>query len=217
MGEHALLNILCAFFLLFRWCFMSLYKRKALVIFNVGRCGMRTENSLLYPMLYVTMWCFCTNTGDMMLAIPFGLYQTWFEYPGRSPILLVHVTPAFKCKRRYCLPGTSLIFDRYLTLMKLLQVNWLLSRHKISSIPDYAPSSRMVSPTHIMLELRLLCENYFWDSSVLAYICNNVCDEVWYNMRPEGGRSSHSLVGMSIMRLHDASSTFTNVLSPTPS
>ena len=52
-----------------------------------------------------------------MLAIPLGLYQTGLEYPGRSPIVLVSVTPELQCTHRYFPSGASMIFERYFTLM----------------------------------------------------------------------------------------------------
>ena len=55
---------------------------------------------------------------------------------------------------------SSLMFDRYLPLMKSLQVDWLLRRHQFSSIPDSAAESRMLSLTCIMLALRFFCGNY---------------------------------------------------------
>ena len=46
---------------------------------------------------------------------------------------------------------------------------------------------------------------------MIGSIFNTSCDEVWQNMSPGYGESSHYLVGIPIMRLHDASLTFTNV------
>ena len=75
----------------------------------------------------------------------------------------------------------------------------------------------MVSTTHIMVSLLFLCENAYWDSSLLAKILKTACDEVWLNTRSGCGRSSHSLVGIPITRLHDSSSSSTNFLSPNTS
>ena len=74
----------------------------------------------------------------------------------------------------------------------------------------------MVSPTHIMFEFRLLCEKNSWTLSVMVSIFKNSCVDVWKNMSPVDGISSHYLVGMPIMRLHGASSTFTDVFCSTP-
>ena len=55
------------------------------------------------------------------------------------------------------------------------------------------------------------------DSSVMVSILNNSCDDVWKNVSPGYGISSHSLVGIPIMRLYDASSAFTNFFASPPS
>ena len=44
---------------------------------------------------------FWTRPRYRMLTIPFGLYQTVLEYPGRSPILLVCVTNVLQWTRRF--------------------------------------------------------------------------------------------------------------------
>ena len=80
---------------------MLWYKRPALVIFNVGHCGIWMKNEFPSRLLSVTGWCLCTNPGDRIWDIPFGLYQTGFKYPGRSSILLVYVTPELQCKNEY--------------------------------------------------------------------------------------------------------------------
>ena len=58
--------------------------------------------------------------------------------------------------------------------------------------------------------------NYFCivslDLSVIDSICKTSCDEVCHKLSPGGGRSSCSLVGVPVVRLHDASSTFTLLL-----
>ena len=69
----------------------------------------------------------------------------------------------------------------------------------------------MVSPTRIMLVLHLLRKNAPWTLFVMHSIFKTYCDDFWKNVIPVDGRSSHSLVGMPIMRLHDASSTFMSV------
>ena len=58
-----------------------------------------------------------------MLDIPFGMYQTAFGYIGSSQILLVYVTTVFQYTLRYYPSGSYQIFDRYLTLMKVLHVD----------------------------------------------------------------------------------------------
>ena len=62
-----------------------------------------------------------------------------------------------------------------------------------------------------MLSLRLLYKNTSWDLYVLVSICKTSCDKVWQNMSQGNGILYHSLVGMPNTRLHDASSTFTNM------
>ena len=57
----------------------------------------------------------------------------------------------------------------------------------------------------------IFCNNESLISSVIGYIFNTSCDEVWKKTSPGDGRSSHSSVGITIMRLHDASLTLTNV------
>ena len=97
------------------------------------------------------------------------------------------------------------MFDRYLKLIKAFHVDWFSIKHQCSSIPASSAASRMIYPEHIMLVLRLLCENTSCTLYVMSYICNNSCDEVCQNMSPVDVIASHSLVGMPIMRLHDAS------------
>ena len=63
-----------------------------------------------------------------MLAIPLGLYQTGSEYLGRSPTILVCVTPALKWTHEYCTPGASIIFDTYFPLMNAFHIDWLSRR-----------------------------------------------------------------------------------------
>ena len=101
----------------------------------------------------------------MILDIPLWLYHTGSEYLGRSPIVLVGVTPALQWKHRYFLLGTSLIFERFVLLMNAFHVNWLLRRHQLSSIMYSATAARMVSITCIILTLRffpllLICSVY---------------------------------------------------------
>ena len=209
-------TMMCALFLLFRRCLISWYNRLALVIFNVFCCGLWTTSSFPYWLLYVTRWCFYNNLSDGMLNIPFGLYQKWFWYTGKSPILFVDVTPALKCTCRYFLSGVSLVFGRYLPLMKAFTFNLLSRRHQLSSITDSDATSSMIYPTCIMLALILLCENDSWHLHLLDSIWNTTYDEVWQNRSSVDEISSHSLVGMVVMRLHDASSTFNNFVSPPP-
>ena len=144
-----------------RMCLILWYKRPALVILNVGCCGIWMKNSLPSWLLYVIRWCFCTNKSDRMLSIPFGLYQTGFEYPGRSPILLVYVSTSLQWAYRYCQSEAYLMFDRYLTLMKALHVDWLSRRHPFSSMLSHAASARIISTTRIILSLRLLCDKSY--------------------------------------------------------
>ena len=106
-----------------------------------------------------------------------------------------------------------MIFGRYFPLMMALNVYWLSRRHKFSSIPDSAAESSMTSPTHIKLALCFLCQNAYLISSVIGYVCKTSCDEVWQNMSPGDEKSSHYLVGIITMILHDESWTFTNVFS----
>ena len=136
-----------------------------------------------------------------MLAIPFGSYHTGFEYTGRSPVLLVVVTPELQWTSRYFPSGESTMFDRYLPLVKALHVDWLLRRYHFLSIPASDTSSTMVSTTHIMLALHLLCNNTPWALYVMGSICKTSCDVVSQNMSPGYGRSSYSLVGMTIMTM----------------
>ena len=88
-----------------------------------------------------------TRPRDRMLEIPLVLYHIRLEYPGRSPILLMGVTPALKWTRRYCPSVESLIFERYFPLMNVLHVDWLLIRHQFLSITASAEAARMLSPT----------------------------------------------------------------------
>ena len=102
--------------------------------------------------------------------------------------------------------------------MKVLHVDLLSRRNQFSSIPASTVAYRMVSIIHIMLALHLLHENISLDSSVMGYISKTSFDKVWKNISPGDGRSCHSLVVMTIMILHDASSASINVFcSPTPS
>ena len=103
------------------------------------------------------------------------------------------------------------MFDRYLPLMKALNVDWFTRSHQFSPIPASAASARMVSPTRIILALSLLSKNTSRNLSVMGSIWKAFCDEVWKNMSPGYVRSSYSSVGIPIMRLYDSSSTFTNV------
>ena len=101
-------------------------------------------------------------------AIPLGLYHTGSEYPGRSPILLVCVTPELQWTRRYFPSGASLMFERYFPLINTLHVDWLSRRHQFSSITASAAAARMVSPTCIMLAspfLTLLLIDWFCRAS----------------------------------------------------
>ena len=103
------------------------------------------------------------------------------------------------------------MFDKYFLMVKSLHVDWFLRRHQFSSITDSAASASVVSPTHIMLVLHFLHENNHWDLSIMGSIFNTYCDDVWKKMSPVDGGLSHFLVEIPIMRLHDASSTLTNV------
>ena len=102
------------------------------------------------------------------------------------------------------------MFDIYVSLMKALHVDWLSRRQQFSSMTASAAAARMVSTTRILLVLRLLWEKNSWASTVLVSIWRTSCDEVWLSMIPVDGILSHYLVGITIMRLNDASSTFTN-------
>ena len=114
-------------------------------------------------------------------------------------------------ERRYFPWGASLMFDRNFLLMKAFHFDWLSRRRQFSSIPASYAEARMVSPTLIILVFPLLRESTYWTLSIMGSICKNYCDEVWENMSPGDRVSYHSSVGIPIMRLHDASSTFTNV------
>ena len=104
-----------------------------------------------------------------------------------------------------------MMFDRHFPLMKALHVDLFSRRHHISSIWASAALVRVVSPTHIMLELSFLRKNTYWTLSVIGSIYKISCNYVWKNMSPEDGRSSHSFVGTPITILHDSSSTFIKV------
>ena len=96
---------------------------------------------------------------------------------GRSPILLVCVTPALKWTHRYYPSGASLIFERYFLLMNALHVDWLSRRNNFSSSPASSVAARMVLPTFIMLVLFL--------TLLLIYcFCRTSCVEVCQKMRP---------------------------------
>ena len=139
-----------------------------------------------------------------MLAIPLGLYHTGSEYPGRSPILLVFVTPVLQWTHGYCPLGSYLIFDRYFPLINAFHVDLLSRRHQFSSIPAFAVSSRMVFPTCVIMVLPLFI------LLLIGSICGISCVEVLHNMRLGDGVLPHSLVGSPIMKQHKASLTFTN-------
>ena len=94
---------------------------------------------------------FWTMPSDRMLYITLGLYHTGSEYPRRSPILLVCVTPELQWTRRYFPSGASLIFERYFPLINAFHFDWLSRRHQFSSILASAEAARMVSPKCIML------------------------------------------------------------------
>ena len=139
-----------------------------------------------------------------MLAIPLGLYHTGSEYPGRSPIVLVCVTPMLQWTRIYYPSGESLIFERYFLLVNAFHVDCLSRRHQFSSIMASAAESRMVFPTCIIMEfpfLKLL---------LMGSVCDTSCVDFWQNMRPIDGSSPHYSMGYPIMRLRGASFTFTN-------
>ena len=95
--------------------------------------------------------------------------------------------------------------------MKSLHVDWFSIRHQFSSISASDSAAMMVSPTRIIFVFHLLRKNTSWTLSMMGSICKTFCDEVWKNMNSWYGQSSHYLVGVSIMRLHDVSSTFANV------
>ena len=81
----------------------------------------------------------------------------------------------------------------------------------IFAIPVSDAAARMVSTIPIMLVLRLLRKNNYWTSFVMGSICKTSCGGVWKNLIPGYKRSSHYVVGMTTMKLHDTSSTFTNI------
>ena len=128
------------------------------------------ENTFPYWLPYVTRCCFCTNHSDKMFAIYLGLYQTGFEYPGRSQILLVYVTSSLQWARTYFPSGASLMFDIYLPLTKALHVDWFSRRDHFPAVPASSAADSMVSPTCIMLTLKLFWENNSRVSSMLALI-----------------------------------------------
>ena len=103
------------------------------------------------------------------------------------------------------------MFDRYFPLMKALHVDLLSRRHQFSSSTDSVSAARMVSPTRIMLVFPLLCNNASLVLSVTGSFYKTYSDEVWHNIIPGDGRSSHSSVGITIMILHYSSLTFTNL------
>ena len=111
-----------------------------------------------------------------MLDISLGLYQKGSEYPGRSPIFLVCVTPELQWTRRYFPLEASLIFDRYFPLMNALNVKWFLRRPQFSLIPASYAASRMVFSTYIIMALHLLI------LSLIGYVCRTSWFEVWQNM-----------------------------------
>ena len=139
-----------------------------------------------------------------MLDIPLGLYQIRSEYLGRSPTVLVCVTPALQWKRRYCPSGASLIFERYFLLMNVLHVDQLSRSHQSSLILTFAEAARMVLPTFIMLVLP------FFILLLIGSVCRTSSVEVFQNMSTRDGGSPHSQVGDPTTRLHEASLTFTN-------
>ena len=170
---------MCAFFFLLTSLSVSWHNRPTLVILNFGQYELCATNSFPSRLLYVTRWFSCTNLSDRVLAIKFLLFQTGFEYPGISPIIFVYVTPVFQYTRIYFPSGESLMVDIYLLLMKALHVELFFRRQTISSIKTSAVAAKMLSPTRIILEILLFCENASWYSYVLAYIFNTACDEVW--------------------------------------
>ena len=109
------------------------------------------------------------------------------------------------------------MFDRYFPLMKALHVDLLSRRHQFSSFTDSVSAARMVSPTRIMLVFPLLCNNASLVLSVTGSFYKTYFDEVWHNIIPGDGRSSHSSVGIPIMRLHDLFLNFINVFCSPPS
>ena len=141
-----------------------------------------------------------------MLAIPLGLYHTGSEYPGRSPIVLVCVTPLFQWKCRYFSSGGSMIFERYFSVINALHINWLSRRRQFSSILASAAAARMLSPECIMMALPFLALLLICSVFGISFV------EVWHKMRPGDGSSPHSLVGGTIMRLHESYFTFNNAL-----
>ena len=94
--------------------------------------------------------------------------------------------------------------------MKALYVDWLLKGQHFLSISASVEAFRMVSPTHIMLEFHLLRKNIYFTSSVMGSIFKTSRDEIYTNMSTGDGISYHYLVGMPIIRLHDASSSLTD-------
>ena len=113
-----------------------------------------------------------------ILDTPVGVYQAGFDYPGRSPFLLVHVSHSLHLTHRYCLSGAFLMFDRFLPLMKAFHFDWLSISHQFSSIMDSSEATRIVSPTRITLDSTLLCENDSLILSVPGSFCKTSCDEI---------------------------------------
>ena len=126
-------------------------------------------------------------------------------------MLLVYFTPVLQWTRRYFLLGAFLIFENYFRLMNALHVDWLSIRHQLSLILASVVASRMVSLTCIIMVLP------FFILLLIGSVCRKSCVEVFQNMIPGDGGSPHSLVGGTIMTLHEASFAFTNnIWSPPP-
>ena len=138
-----------------------------------------------------------------MLAIPLRLYQTGLEYPVRSPILLVGVTPALQSTCGYFLLVAYLIFERYFPLMNVLHVYLLSKRHQF---PSFWPLMRQPG----WYWSRALCWCYPFSYFFIGSVCITSCVEVWHKISPGDCGSPHSSVGATIVRLYKSSLMFTN-------
>ena len=92
-----------------------------------------------------------------------------------------------------------MIFERYLLLLNVLHVDWLLRWHQFSSILASAAASRMVSPMCIILGLPI------FKLLLVGSVFRTSCVDVWQNISPGNGSSPHSSEGAPIMNLHEAS------------
>ena len=114
------------------------------------------------------------------------------------------VTPALQCTRRYCPSGSSLIFERFFFVYECVACQLVVEKEPII-VNFVLRCSSQDGITHVHYSGITLHHAVF-----IGSVCGTSCVEFWNNMRPGYGTFPHSSVEDAIMRLHEASLTFTN-------